>query len=260
MNTAAFYEFWRAWFAQPEGDKLACLRQPGRGGFYPARSESPGFTGRPDPKEYFHVRTGHLGAEGYCLDLPTAHVFSACYVRARTWLYERGLLEALNFAPEECVLRVLHYFPTADGHVGEAHRDFDLLTVSVPGTVPGLERIAWDGPCPATGEPPPGACACMEGVAGEGCAGDWVSAEGGIQVGEMLEIFTAHQAGPLAAGKLYLPTTTHRVRIPPNTERFSAAFFYLPSRGFELRPGYTEGDYLREALTKAGTYSVGVKP
>lgn len=241
MNLAAFYEFWRAWFAQPEASKLEHLRQPGRGGYYPPASESPGFTGRPDPKEYYHVRAGN---PGYA-DLATAHVFSACYVRARTWLYERGLLEALNFAPEECVLRVLHYFPTADGHVGEAHRDFDLLTVSVPGTVPGLERYAGRE-----------VVVCDQGQ--HGFEQDvWMSAEGGVQIGEMLEIYAGAHGSPRGIAH---HATTHRIRIPPNVERYSAAFFLLPSRGFELRPGYTEGDYLKEVLTKAGTYSVGVKP
>ncbi len=78
----------------------------------------------------------------------------------------------------------------------------------------------------------------------------------------MLEVYTknryAHPAQP--DGQWPLEATTHRVRTPPNTERFSAAFFYLPPNDFELRPGFTAGEYLNGpngVLKRAGTYNVG---
>lgn len=212
------YAFWKQWFAQPMAEKMKHLRKPGRGGYYPPASESPGFTGNPDPKEYFHFRVDHFN-----MDPRTAGEFQLRYNQAQVWLSDRDLSD-LDFPMSDCVLRILHYFPTSDGHVGEAHRDFDLLTVSVPGTVPGLERAF---------------------------GGGWVDVEGGVLVGEMLEIFD-HRSG-------WMPerATTHRIRVPPNTERYSAAFFYLPPDSFELRPGFTARQYLDGVLGKAGTLKVG---
>lgn len=251
------YSFWKSWFAQPEEGKLAYLRTPGKGGYYPS-GEYPGFSGKPDPKEYFHYRVGHFD-----MDPETSGTFMRCYTNARAWLKDRGLLSALDFGPEHCVLRVLHYFPTPDGHVGEAHRDFDLLTVSVPGTVPGLEAYR---PCPGDdcGHP----CRKCGGAYGGHdvpdcrefggrfecvCPGAWTSAEGGIQVGEMLEIYSDHLT------EHGLRATTHRIRVPPMTERYSAAFFMLPPDDFLLRPGYTARQYLDEVLAKAGTLKIGAE-
>ncbi len=249
-----FYGYWRTWFAQPEAEKLKHLRMPGgKGGFYPAFSESPGYTGKPDPKEYFHFRTNHFDT----INSPiTAGLFGECYGKAQQYLYDRGLLDELLFGPERCVLRILHYLPTPDGLVGEAHRDFDLLTVSVPGTVPGLEVLhnSHTKECndrsdafPEISEEHP---ECY------GCAQVWEGQEEGIQVGEMLEIYDAHHYPNSWMKEI---ATTHRVRTPPNTERYKAVFFYLPTNGFELRPGYTSDDYLKDALTKAGTIGIGAK-
>lgn len=71
-----------------------------------------------------------------------------------------------------------------------------------------------------------------------------------VHVGEMMEIYTGE----------VIQATTHRVRTPPNTERFKAVFFYLPPNDFSLRPGFTAGDYLygpNGVLEKAGTAGVG---
>jgi isopenicillin N synthase-like dioxygenase len=235
------YSFWREWFAQPVDAKMRALRRPGLGGYYPPMSESPGYTGKPDPKEYFHYRLNHADAG---MSPATEDIFWECYEKALAWLLERGLDALTGFDPEHCVLRVLHYFPTPDGCVGEAHRDFDLLTVSVPGTVPGLEvwgeREVFN---PKT----------------EGYSYPWVAKEDGIQVGEMLEIYT-NPTGTPWLDPSRPKATTHRVRTPPNTERFKAVFFYLPPNDFELRPGFTAADYLRDALTRAGTINIGAKP
>ncbi len=231
-TTAAMYSYWREWFAQPEAEKLKLLRSPGKGGFYPLGSESPGYTGKPDPKEYFHFRWplhSHL-------DTATEEVFHECYDKARDWLEGSGL-KGLDFDPRLCVLRILHYLPTPDGCAGEAHRDFDLLTVSVPGTCPGLEVLVQDDVTHPTRV-------------------HWVPQEEGIQIGEMLEIYT-HDWDCL--WREPLQATTHRVRTAPNVERFKAVFFYLPPNEFELRDGYTAGDYLKDALTKAGTIGIGAK-
>lgn len=215
------YDFWANWFAQPEQEKLKLLRSPGKGGFYPTFSETPGYTGNKDPKQYFHVRTNHLG-----MDAATAAIFWRCCHVATSWMIDAGFPE-LYVKPDNCVLRILHYLPTSDGAVGETHCDFDLLTVSVPGTVPGLEVFENK---------------------------EWKLQEEGVQVGEMLEIYASNfdLDTPIKA-------TPHRVRTAPNTERYKAVFFVLPDNDFELRPGYTANDYLSEALSKAGTINIGKK-
>lgn len=215
------YAFWREWFAQPEAKKTKHLRSPGKGGWYPPYSETPGYTGNKDPKEYFHYRTSH---EGLDRSGSTSKVFWDCYRKAKEWLQRNALLPQLDFQAGNCVLRILHYLPTPDGQVGEAHCDFDLLTVSIPGTVPGLE--VWDP------------YASIDG---------WVRHEVlEVHVGEML----THYAG--------IPATPHRVRTTPNTERYKAVFFYLPPNNFELKPGFTAGDYLKDVLAKAGTAEIGM--
>jgi isopenicillin N synthase-like dioxygenase len=219
------YSFWRDWFAQPDEAKRHHLRSPGRGGWYPPGSESPGYDAVADTKEYFHVRAHHCE-----LDAATWDVWVDCYGRAQRWLFEHDLPELAALDVNNHVLRVLRYPPTSDGAVGAAHCDFDLLTVTVPATAAGLE--AWSV---AYG------------------AGAWGPAEPhSVHVGEMLAHYTRNyrRVDPLLA-------TPHRVRVAPNTERLSAAFFWLPPGDFVLRPGLTAADYLRETLTKAGTASVG---
>jgi isopenicillin N synthase-like dioxygenase len=86
------------------------------------------------------------------------------------------------------VLRIIHYPPSPTGNVGAAHRDFDLLTVSVEGTVPGLEIYT-----------PQEDSVWRSGL---GDAVDWTPQETGVQVGEMLEEYTqseprfSHGDGP----------------------------------------------------------------
>jgi isopenicillin N synthase-like dioxygenase len=250
----AFYSYWRGWFAQPTAEKMKHLRSPGKGGYYPAGSESPGYTGNADPKEYFHFRIGEHGRlETTALPGRVAHVtrevFWDCHNAAVDWCRERGL-DGLpnNVNAADCVLRILHYPPTATGEVGEAHRDFDLLTVSVPGTCGGLE--VWKPSAPGV--------ACVLCASGEHVppGGHWHPRETfEVHVGEMLEIYTDDPASMDRP----VPSTLHRVRTPPNTERFKAVFFYLPPNDFELRPGFTAGDYLKEALATAGTADVGVR-
>jgi isopenicillin N synthase-like dioxygenase len=238
----AMYAYWREWFAQPLAAKMAHLRTPGRGGYYPAGSEGPGLEGgRDERKEYFHYRWrgGHPDSgqtNAYSL---TELVFLDCLDRAHIWLSEHGLDNLIGNWAQRHVLRILHYLPSPDGCVGEAHRDFDLLTVSVEGTAPGLEIYegrenypnGWDR---------------------------WTSQETGIQVGEMLEIYTRGYDREAELGIITpLTATTHRVRTAPNTERYKAVFFYLPPNDFELRPGFSAGDYLKDVLSKAGTYNVG---
>lgn len=246
-NEKAMYAHWGAWFAQPLEEKMKHLRQPGKGGYFPPASESPGFTGKPDPKEYFHWRLGHGDLPG----TPTRDVFLDCYKTAQRWCIERGLKEVVDrVSISDCVLRIIHYPPHPDGNVGEAHRDFDLLTVSVEGTAPGLEIQRRD----------------LEDEW-------WEPQETGIQVGEMLEIYTNNHCRG-GADSLHkdcpIRSTTHRVRTAPNTDRIKAVFFYLPPMDFELRPGLTAGDYLSAApgsradgwvgvLKRAGTYGIGAK-
>ncbi len=275
MQTEQFYQFWKQWFAQPAeakepfrrvkqdpcatcgGDRLifdpqlrACPACNGagkinRGNWYPPGIESPGYTGKPDPKEYVHVTRRDDGGPLYTEE--THRVFTDCWRAACDWMYARGLSTLVNVVqPEDCVLRILHYLPTADGLAGEAHKDFDLLTVNVGGTCPGLEvdeahTDEWNA----------------------GCMGGWLPREGGIHVGEMLEIYTAKHGVDLLksdpAGDCEMdvtarvPATPHRVRLPPNTERFAAVFFFLPPMDFVLRPGLTAQQYLAEAMRKAGT-------
>lgn len=241
MNTTAFYKYWAEWFAQPESEKLKHLRSPGRGGYYPMNSEQPGYTGTADPKEYFHYRhTIHSLTE---FGRATRELFWECFYKADDWCVERGLMDiACIVRPSDCVLRILHYPATPDGNVGQAHCDFDLLTVSVPGTVPGLE--VWR-PCEDTTCLSPG-------------RGHWEKRESfEVHVGEMLSEYTSFRGN--GAGKTWHKATPHRVRTPPNTERFKAVFFYLPPNDFELKPGFTAGQYLKDVLTRAGTAGIGAK-
>ncbi len=286
MNTEKFYQYWQEWFAQPVevkekfrrvkgpceecgeigwqwaenpdqvDGKEPCLACNGtgridRGNWYPPFSESPGYTGEPDPKEYFHWTLKdhrHDGAD------VTLDVFWNCYDTSNLWMRERGLEGVADqIIAEDCVLRILHYLPTPDGLAGEEHKDLDLLTVNVGGTCPGLEVLRPKHPLSHR---------CVLCTSGEhkptenGC---WVPREGGIHVGEMLEIYTTsigemkvdgtrHPDGPSE-----FRATTHRVRLPPNTERFAAVFFVLPPEGFVLRPGLTKEQYLADALNRAGT-------
>jgi hypothetical protein len=245
-----FYDFWREWFAQTPEQKEPWRRVKdpakgiNRGNWYPPFSEAPGY-GEPDPKEYVHWTLKDYWGQSVHTHpkfggLETLHLFWECYDRA--WGFcSANYLDEVNIAvnPKDCVLRILHYPPTPNGRVGQAHRDFDLLTVAVPGTAPGLEVFDPRG-CKHTG--------CLPE---DGCG--WRGQEKGIQIGEMLEIYTqseprfSHVDGPA------LEATLHRVHTPPNTERYKAVFFYLPSNDFELRPGYTAGDYLKEVMAKAGT-------
>jgi hypothetical protein len=239
VNLENFYAFWREWFAQPEAAKLERSRLSGKGGYYQLGSESPGYSGKPDPKEYYHwrLKEGKFGGK------ETRDLFWHCQGVADGWLARRGLSTVIKACrPEDCVLRILHYPPTPDGHAGEAHRDFDLLTVSVPGTCPGLEvgEQEWLGD-------PLGRTDTV-----------WYSQEEGIQVGEMLEIYTgANQVARPSTCNKQFAATLHRVRTPPNTERFKAVFFFLPPMDFELKPGFTARDYLSGpdgVLKKAGTF------
>lgn len=250
-----FYSFWQQWFAQPLEEKMKRARSLGLGGYWPPASETPGFTGKPDPKEYYQWRLKEAGFGGQS---DTERTFWSCYHAGRRWLGVRGLSEVVDSVKaDDCVLRIIHYPPTADGCVGEAHRDFDLLTVNVGGTAPGLEVF---DPRECEVSATPGICAHL----GDGCDSDWTPREGGIHVGEMLEIYTARTALPGVRGNEI--ATTHRVRTPPNTERFAAVFFFLPPMDFVLRPGLTADGYLNAApgsradgwvgvLRRAGTYT-----
>lgn len=246
MNQALkdFYAYWGEWFAQPEVEKLKHERKPGRGGFYKLGSEGPGLAGSKDAgKEYFHWRlyADHpdCAVPGYPQSA-TEKLFMDCWLEARAWLDDRGLGDLSELPIENHVLRILHYLPSENEVVGQAHRDFDLLTVSVEGTAPGLEVL--DGY-----EPEDRAC--------------WVPQEEGIQVGEMLEIYG--QVPTVEGSPSRFPATTHRVRTPPNTDRLKAVFFYNAPPDFVLRPGLTAHQYLYEpesgygVLVKAGTYGVG---
>jgi isopenicillin N synthase-like dioxygenase len=258
------YDFWREWFALPLDEKMKRSKKvTGKSGYMPFGSEAPGFGPESDPKEYFHWKLSHR-AEGFGSE-ETAAVFSQCFDTAQQWMIDRGLVEVSNaVSPRDCVLRVIHYPPHPSGAVGQAHRDFDLLTVSVEGTAPGLEVLNPKRIHNRSMIHP----------------SDWEPQETGIQVGEMLEEYTrndlrcdvmhiacghpwkcrhqdqsactCHRANPLQA-------TTHRVRTAPNTERYKAVFFYLPPMDFVLRPGFTAGDYLKDVMSKAGTYGIGAK-
>ncbi len=222
---AEMYSFWEEWFAQPEEEKRKHLRQSGKGGWYPPGSESPGYEAKADPKEYFHWRLTQAHPFG---DDETEEIFWACYDKANDWLNERGLHNVMKAVEaEDCVLRIIKYPATPDGNVGQAHCDFDLLTVSVPGTVPGLEV--------------------------------WGETHGGAPYWEPRETFEVH-VGEMLTHYAKIPATPHRVRVQPNTERYKAVFFYLPPMDFELRPGFTARDYLlgpNGVLNKAGTAKVG---
>jgi hypothetical protein len=271
MNTDAFYAYWRGWFAQPaeakephrrvKGPCTACeatgyvarIVEPrldtclacngtgriNKGSWYPPGVESPGYSGKPDPKEYYHYR---INQRDRVSNFDTHDLFRDCFYQAERWLLDRELnAVARAVKPVDCVLRILHYLPTPDGLAGEAHRDFDLLTVNIGGTSPGLEvhggwRVHGIGPL----------------ADGPDC---WNQREGGIHVGEMLEIYNHHGGSGFASDQEneYLPALTHRVRIPPNTERFAAVFFYLPPADFVLRPGLTTKQYLDDVLKRAGT-------
>jgi len=239
------YAFWRKWFAQPLDEKMKHLRQSGKGGYYPPGSEAPGYEAKADPKEYFHVRLTHCFGPDAIFPPEVYSVFRECENKADEWLQEHGFDESIadHCPSSNHVLRVLRYPPTQDGNVGQAHCDFDLLTVSVPGTAPGLEVAA-----PGYDDP------------GSMCWGLWEPSEAfEVHVGEMLSIYTNHLVGSGGArgSRFALEATPHRVRTPPNTERLKAVFFYLPPTDFELKPGFTAGDYLKGVLTKAGTINVG---
>lgn len=208
------YEYWRIWFGEPIEFKKKYLRSPGKGGWYPPYSESPGYQNK-DPKEYFHFRTNHFN-----MSAATEQLFLEGYNKALDKLQELGL----DDVPKDlnnCVLRILKYFPTPDGLVGEAHKDFDMVTHAFEGTSPGLQ--------------------VLEG------GGKWVEQETGTHIGEMVEIYANY------------PATIHRVVTKPNVERFKAVFFFLPPNDFELSPGFTAADYLKRVLNKAGTDKVGIK-
>lgn len=213
------YAFWREWFAQPVEEKARYLRSPGKGGYYPPFSEAPGYDVKADPKEYFHYRwPNHEEA----FDDATRAVFWECFDTAEAWLHQNGFSSLARVCqPRDCVLRIIRYPATEDGAVGQAHCDYNLLTVSVPSSVPGLE--VWDN-------------------------GEWIPRETyEVHTGEML----THYAK--------FPATPHRVQTPPNTERFKAVFFYLPPNDFKLKADLTAAAYLKEVMTKAGTYALGAK-
>ncbi len=251
-----FYAYWAEWFAQPMPEKMKQSKEvTGKSGYMPFASESPGFTGQKDPKQYFHWKTDRdhypeiltLPPE---LEAACELVFEECWYTANRWLHEHGLSDlALPPVADDTnhVLRIIHYPPHPTGLVGEAHRDFDLLTVSVEGTAPGLEVLLEQRE--AT-------------IAEMVCDVEyWQEQEVGIQIGEMLEIYTeGDQYDRPSKCMGQYRATTHRVRTPPNTERYKAVFFYLPPMDFELRPGFTAQDYLtgpNGVLKRAGTYAVG---
>lgn len=242
----AFYAYWAEWFAQPLPEKMKLSKEvTGKSGYMPFASESPGFTGQKDPKQYFHWKAWDFDHPGQTKGLdgsPTHDLFFECYGKAIKWLIDRDLTEVVKHVrASDCVLRIIHYPAHPTGCVGEAHRDFDLLTVSVEGTAPGLE--VWSEDCDRS------YCNKQHG---------WIPQETGIQVGEMLEIYTNNFRSDWdPSRRQHLQATTHRVRTPPNTDRLKAVFFYLPPMGFELRPGFTAHDYLLKpgsgVLLKAGT-------
>lgn len=250
-----FYAEWGEWFSQPVNEKMQLSKKvTGKSGYMPFGSEAPGYGPETDPKEYFHLKLERLDAFGDA----SKRVWWDCFRKALNWMELHGFRE-LNHPEwaEHAVLRILHYPPHPTGAVGQAHRDFDLLTVSVEGTAPGLEiwessakpdaKDAWLVHAPSEKRPRGG----IE-------FGAWFPQEEGIQVGEMLEIYTdGGGCGDALHGiGLYQDATTHRVRTAPNTNRLKGVFFFLPPMDFELRPGFTAHDYLlgpKGVLRKAGT-------
>lgn len=236
MKTEEFYGFWSQWFAQPLEEKLRHRRDrvKGTGFYYPMGSEQPGYTGVADPKEYVHIKAEHI-QDGFP---ETCGAFFECFQKAQSWCKDHGLAHLNEVVdPFDCVLRIIHYPPNETGNVGQAHVDFDLLTVSIPGTVPGLE--VWEP------HPPLHACVLCTKGKHEPFGGDWHQREAfEVHVGEMLEIYTQSEPRFSHDGFPVLTATPHRVRTPPNTDRLKAVFFYLPPMDFELRPGFTAHDYL----------------
>jgi hypothetical protein len=206
------YAFWKKWFDQTNEIKARYKRGlHGSGGWYPAYSEGPGLEGVKDHKEYFHFRTCHFG-----LHSVTKELFEHAYEKAHSSIIKKNT--KLSYPPENHVLRIIRYFESDQEIVGQAHKDFDLLTVAYPGTRPGLE-VSLTGEHFLPFEPSP---------------------KGTIHGGEMFEIMSTHKA------------MLHRVRTD-GQERLSAVFFYNPDLDLELSPGYTAKDYLNKTLKKAGT-------
>lgn len=246
----AMYAFWTEWFNQPIEEKLKHRRdrKTNTGFYYPPGSESPGYEAKADPKEYVHLKVEQHLFRGTDFYESTREVFDQCLYKAWEWCSEQGLEQQLNaiVRPEDCVLRIIKYPATADGNVGQAHCDYDLITVSVPSAVPGLEVFEV--------EESRGQDDWEDTVSPDVYSGNWKPREAfEVHVGEMLSIYTRHLACNGVMGQI--PATPHRVRTPPNTERLKAVFFYLPPMDFELKPGFTAHDYLlgpNGVLIKAG--------
>lgn len=243
MNLSKFYEEWRQWFNQPYEVKAERLRKrdpvtlKGRGNWAPPGSESPGYDFADTHKEYVHLKWDDVAWENSWAKT-SRHLFLECWASAQSWLKARDLDEiAATLQLEDQVLRVLRYLPHPTGEVGAAHVDFDLFTINLPGTAPGLERL----------------------VAQSGPNQVWKLEEEGVHVGRQLEICTSAD-GSVPHDNLDDDdafATVHRVRTLPNIERMKAVFFVLPPTSWVLRPGrdgnpdYTSGQYLKGVLNKA---------
>lgn len=219
------YSYWKDWFEQPPEEKSKFLREPGRGGWYPPYSESPGY-GEKDAKEYFHyVRDGLIQHTETDKLLTLGHGIALQFLQK----YNLG---HLGYRDEFSKLRILRYFPQKVPHgqagwvrteiKGEAHVDYSLLTVAFP-TTPGL---------------------MLHGLNGWECAN---LDRPKILIGEMLEL---HTEGLFKA-------TKHKIQVLTQEERYAIIFFYLPPENFEISPGYTARSYWDDRLSKAGTKDIG---
>lgn len=249
MNLDSFYSFWGGWFAQPDELKQERRRRrdpvtgKGSGNWYPVGSEAPGYAGdgkgprvADSHKEYVHLWWKDVQPGAWARSAQDA--WFEAFQTGLTWLLQRGLGAVANsLRPSDQVLRVLHYLPHPTGEVGAVHKDYDLLTVNLPGTVPGLERLdntPWDEREHVN--------FAIESLLREFEHGRWISEEEGVHVGEMLEIYTGPRgvaAGRPGDGPGRIHADIHRVRTAPNTDRLKAVFFVLPPMDFVLRPGKT---------------------
>jgi isopenicillin N synthase-like dioxygenase len=225
-------------FALPDALK-ARYRGPDDGsqrGYLPLRTALP--DGRPafDRKECWHARRpGHRYANLFPAEVPELGPACLALIPALDRLAER-LLDALDahlgYAPGTLVARVRggdslfrinHYPDHGDDVRFHAHRDFDLFTLLLGASRPGLELETRDGRwLPLTPSP--------EAIV--------------INAGDLLAVESAGR----------IPSTRHRVVTPAARDggRLSMVYFVAPRPEVRLRDGRTAGEVIDGRLRDAG--------
>ncbi|PIU00899.1 MAG: 2OG-Fe(II) oxygenase [Bdellovibrionales bacterium CG10_big_fil_rev_8_21_14_0_10_45_34] len=234
------YADWKAFFGSDS--KFDYLRQaPDQSGYFPMLSENAKGYSEKDLKEFFHVYPRTTLPEG--LETSTRKLYSELSKMGLTilgWVdsvlsadeKEVGLSRFREMADESpsTLFRIIHYPPISGSEVSGAvraapHEDINLITLLPSATAMGLQ---------------------VKDITGTWFDVPYDPHSIVVNAGDMLQLAT----------KGGIKSTTHQVINPTGqasgTARFSMPLFVHPHEYFELKKGFTAGEYLNERLTEIG--------